>query len=40
MTTEPHRRPRWWRDERGEIGPVMILYVVIILAAAGLGEVP
>ena len=36
MTTQPHGRPRWWREERGEIGPVMILYVVIILAAAGL----
>ena len=36
MTYPPQGRPRWWRDERGEIGPVMILYVVIILAAAGL----
>ena len=31
----PTTRVRW-RDDRGEIGPAMILYVVIILAAAGL----
>ena len=36
MTRTKATRPQWWRDERGEIGPVMILYVVIILAAAGL----